>query len=176
MNIKINISIYIMKKKVLFLLTVFLYSITAFAQEKKEVIIKAGTIVPLESISNVRASKAHEGQNIDFKVSRDVIIDKVVAIPAGTIAKGVVYEAKRSAWLGTKGRLGIRMRYLTLPSGDNVNFSSSEVYITGKNRTPLSVVIFCCTCIPLPCGSKAEMKIGYEFDASVANNTVVIVE
>ena len=71
MNIKINISIYIMKKKVLFLLTVFLYSITAFAQEKKEVIIKAGTIVPLESISNVRASKAHEGQNIDFKVSRD---------------------------------------------------------------------------------------------------------
>ena len=165
MNIKINISIYIMKKKVLFLLTVFLYSITAFAQEKKEVIIKAGTIVPLESISNVRASKAHEGQNIDFKVSRDVII-----------AKGVVYEAKRSAWFGTKGRLGIRMRYLTLPSGDNVNFSSSEVYITGKNRTPLSVVIFCCTCIPLPCGSKAEMKIGYEFDASVANNTVVIVE
>ncbi|MCE9020992.1 hypothetical protein K0G47_20855, partial [Bacteroides thetaiotaomicron] len=73
-------------------------------------------------------------------------------------------------------RLGIKLRYLTLSSGDNVNFSSSEVYITGKNRTPLSVVIFCFTCLPLPCGSKAEMKIGYEFDASVANNTTITLE
>ena len=144
------------------------------AQEKKEVTIKSGTIVPLESIRNVRASKVHEGQTIDFKVSRDVVVDRVVAIPAGTIAKGTVYEAKRSAWFGTKGRLGIKIRYLTLPSGDTVNFASSEVYITGKNRTPLSVVIFCFTCLPLPCGSKAEMKIGYEFDATVANNTTVV--
>jgi len=128
----------------------------------------------LESIRNVRASKVHEGQTIDFKVSRDVVVDRVVAIPAGTIAKGTVYEAKRSAWFGTKGRLGIKIRYLTLPSGDTVNFASSEVYITGKNRTPLSVVIFCFTCLPLPCGSKAEMKIGYEFDATVANNTTVV--
>lgn len=165
-----------MKKNILLLLAVFIYSIMGFAQEKKEVIIKVGTVVPLEAISNVRASQVHEGQNIDFKVSRDVIVDKIVAIPAGTIAKGIVYEAKRSSWFGTKGRLGIKLRYLTLSSGDNVNFSSSEVYITGKNRTPLSVVIFCFTCLPLPCGSKAEMKIGYEFDASVANNTTITLE
>ena len=75
-----------MKKNILLLLAVFIYSIMGFAQEKKEVIIKAGTVVPLEAISNVRASQVHEGQNIDFKVSRDVIVDKIVAIPAGTIA------------------------------------------------------------------------------------------
>lgn len=161
-------------KKGLFLLILVLCSVIGNAQEKKEVTIKSGTIVPLESIRNVRASKVHEGQTIDFKVSRDVVVDRVVAIPAGTIAKGTVYEAKRSAWFGTKGRLGIKIRYLTLPSGDTVNFASSEVYITGKNRTPLSVVIFCFTCLPLPCGSKAEMKIGYEFDATVANNTTVV--
>ena len=161
-------------KKVLFLLILVLYSAISNAQEKKEVTIKSGTIVPLESMNNIRASKVHEGQTIDFKVSRDVIVDRVVAIPAGTIAKGTVYEAKRSAWFGTKGRLGIKIRYLTLPSGDTVNFASSEVYITGKNRTPLSVVIFCFTCLPLPCGSKAEMKIGYEFDATVANNTTIV--
>ena len=91
-----------MKKNILLLLAVFIYSIMGFAQEKKEVIIKAGTVVPLEAISNVRASQVHEGQNIDFKVSRDVIVDKIVAIPAGTIAKGIVYEAKRSSWFGTK--------------------------------------------------------------------------
>lgn len=163
-------------KKILFLLMITLACITSKAQEKQEIVIKAGTIVPLEAISNVKASQVHEGQNIDFKVSRDILINKTVAIPAGTIAKGVVSEAKRSAWFGTKGRLGIKVRFLTLPSGDIVNFTSSEVYITGKNRTPLSVVIFCCTCVPLPCGSKAEMKMGYEFDATVANNTTVSIE
>lgn len=162
-------------KKILFLMMAVLIFATANAQEKKEVTVKAGTIVPLEAIGNIRASQVHEGQSIDFKVSRDVLMDKTVAIPAGTIAKGTVYEAKRSAWFGTKGRLGIKIRFLTLPSGDIVNFTSSEVYVTGKNRTPLSVVIFCCTCIPLPCGSKAEMKMGYEFDATVANNTTVTV-
>lgn len=162
-------------KKILFLMMITLACITSKAQEKQEIVIKAGTIVPLEAISNIKASQVHEGQTIDFKVSRDILVNKVVAIPAGTIAKGVVYEAKRSAWFGTKGRLGIKIRFLTLPSGDIVNFASSEVYITGKNRTPLSVVIFCCTCVPLPCGSKAEMKMGYEFDATVANNTTVTV-
>jgi len=147
-------------KKILFLMMITLACITSKAQEKQEIVIKAGTIVPLEAISNIKASQVHEGQTIDFKVSRDILVNKVVAIPAGTIAKGVVYEAKRSAWFGTKGRLGIKIRFLTLPSGDIVNFASSEVYITGKNRTPLSVVIFCCTCVPLPCGSKAEMKMG----------------
>lgn len=162
-------------KKVLFLMMITLACITSKAQEKQEIVIKAGTVVPLEAISNIKASQVYEGQAIDFKVSRDILVNKVVVIPAGTIAKGIVYEAKRSAWFGTKGRLGIKIRFLTLPSGDIVNFASSEVYITGKNRTPLSVVIFCCTCVPLPCGSKAEMKMGYEFDATVANNTTVTV-
>lgn len=91
-------------KKILFLTMAALVCIVSQAQEKKEVTVKAGTIVPLEAINNVRAYEVHEGQNIDFKVSRDIVIDKTTAIPAGTIAKGVVYEAKKSAWFGTKGR------------------------------------------------------------------------
>lgn len=163
-------------KKILFLAITALVCMMLKAQEKKEVTIKAGTIVPLEAINNVRASLVHEGQNIDFKVSRDILVNKIVAIPAGTIAKGTVYEAKKSTCFGTKGRLGIKVRYLTLPSGDVLNLTSTDVYITGKNRTPLSIVIFCCTCLPFPCGSKAEMKVGYEFDGTIANTTTVTIE
>lgn len=153
-----------------------LLCITVKAQDKKEEIIKAGTIVPLQAINNVRASQVHEGQSIDFKVSRDVVVNKHVVIPVGAIAKGTVYEAKKSTCFGTKGRLGIKVRYLTLPSGEVLNFTSSDVYITGKNRTAISIVVFCCTCLPFPCGSKAEMKAGYEFDATVANTTTVTIE
>ena len=97
-------------------------SISCFAQ--KSVTIKGGTIVPLEAVKSVRAIDVHEGKSVDFKVSRDVVIDGVVAIPAGTLAKGSVYETKRSTAFGTRGRLGIKVKYMILPSGDNVNFTS----------------------------------------------------
>ena len=163
-------------KKILFLMAMLLCTI-ANAQEKKSVTIKAGTIVPLEAINNVRASQVHEGQSIDFKVARDVLVNKQVAIPTGTIAKGTVYEAKRSSWWGTKGRLGIKLRSVIIPSGDELFFTSSEVYITGKNRTPVSVVtaLFIWPCMFI-CGSKAEMKIGYEVDATFANTTTIELE
>lgn len=146
----------------------------SYAQQS--VVIKAGTTVPLESVKATRATDVHEGESVDFRVSRDVKIDGKVAIPAGTLAKGIVYEAKRSTAFGTRGRLGIKLRYLTLPSGDQVTFTSSDVYIKGVNRTALSVVIFCFTCLPFPCGGKAEMPAGYEVDATVANNTTISLE
>ena len=164
-------------KKILFLLfAASLISFTSFAQEKT-VTVKAGTMVSLESVTNVRASKVHEGQSIDFRETKDVVVNKVTVIPAGTIAKGTVYEAKRSSWWGTKGRLGIKVRSIIVPSGEELFFASSEVYITGKNRTPLSVVtaLFVWPCMFI-CGSKAEMKAGYEFDAPLASTTTITVE
>ena len=143
---------------------------------QKQVTIKGGTIVPLESTAKIKAADVNVGQTVDFRVSRDVLVDGIVAIPCGTIAKGTVYEAKKSTAFGTKGRLGIKVRYLTLPSGDNISFASSDIYIQGQNRTALSVVVFIFTLLPFPCGSKAVMPLGYEFDATVANNTTITIE
>ena len=152
----------------------FIMAIAVIAQ--KQVTIKGGTIVPLESTAKIKAADVNVGQTVDFRVSRDVLVDGIVAIPSGTIAKGTVYEAKRSTAFGTKGRLGIKVRYLTLPSGDNISFASSDIYIQGQNRTALSVVVFIFTLLPFPGGSKAVVPLGYEFDATVANNTTVTIE
>lgn len=159
-----------MKKYLLVLTTATFLSVSIYAQK---VTIKSGTIIPLKSVKQVKAADVHEGETVDFKVAYDVKIRDKVAIPAGTIAKGIVYQAKRSTAFGTKGRLGIKLRNITLSSGDIVNFTSSEVYIQGKNRTPLSVIIFCFTCLPFPCGSKAVMPADYECEATVAGNVDV---
>lgn len=158
------------------LLFLTLAPLLVFAQ-KKDVTIKAGTIVPMEAIKNVRAADVHEGSNVDFRVTKDIIVDNVVAIPAGTIAKGTVYEATKSSLAGTKGRLGIRVRNLIVPSGDQIFFTSSDVYITGKNRTPLAVItaLFVWPCIFIP-GTRAEMYVGYEFDATIGSNTTLTTE
>ena len=161
-------------KRFLISMLMLIMAIAVIAQ--KQVTIKGGTIVPLESTAKIKAADVNVGQTVDFRVSRDVLVDGIVAIPCGTIAKGTVYEAKRSTAFGTKGRLGIKVRYLTLPSGENISFASSDIYIQGQNRTALSVVVFLFTLLPFPCGSKAVMPLGYEFDATVANNTTVTIE
>ena len=161
-------------KRFLISMLMLIMAIAVIAQ--KQVTIKGGTIVPLESTAKIKAADVNVGQTVDFRVSKDVLVDGIVAIPCGTIAKGTVYEAKRSTAFGTKGRLGIKVRYLTLPSGENISFASSDIYIQGQNRTALSVVVFIFTLLPFPCGSKAVMPLGYEFDATVANNTTITIE
>lgn len=161
-----------LRMKNLFLsLLIAVFSLSAFAQGKRTVTVKAGTIVPLEAVDEVRGAKAHVGQSVDFRVVRDVVADGAVAIPAGTLVKGTVYEARRSTAFGTRGRLGIKIRTLVTSSGEVVYFTGSEVYIKGKNYTAGSVVLFCFTLLPFPCGGKAVMPEGYEVDAVVASNT-----
>lgn len=161
-------------KKLFLSLSFIAFSTWLFAQ--KQVTIKGGTPIPVISDRNIKAADVSVGQNIDFKVARDILVDGIVAIPLGTIVKGQVYEAKRSTAFGTKGRLGIQLRYLNLPSGDVINFNSSNIYIQGQNRTAISVIVFCLTCLPFPCGSKAELKAGVEYEALVGSNTTVNVE
>lgn len=72
-------------RKIILALTLATICSTGFAQKK--VTIKGGTIVPIAAENNIRASQVSEGQYVDFRVMRDVIVDGSVAIPAGTIVE-----------------------------------------------------------------------------------------
>ena len=148
-------------------------SAAAFAQ--KEVTVKAGTMVPLQITNATKAADVSVGQKVAFRVSRDINVDGVTAIPYGTIANGTVYEAKKSSWWGTKGRLVIKITEMFGPNGEMIPLANGDVYVTGKNRTTLSVLLFCFVTIPacFICGSKAEIPNGYEVQANVAANTLV---
>jgi len=142
--------------------------------EKNEVMLQSGTIIPMQAVSSVRASKVEKGQSVEFRVTRGIVVDGELIIPAGIIVKGKVYQAKKSKWVGTKGRLGIKIDYLELPSGQNIPLTSSDIYITGKNRTALSVItsLFFTPCLFI-CGSKAEMPAGYNVNAMVASSITI---
>lgn len=146
----------------------------SFSVAQESVTIKAGTVVPLQAVYQVKAADVNEGELVDFRVISDIMVDKHVVIPQGTIAKGVVNEAKKSSLAGTKGRLVINISNIILPSGESLYFSNTAVRIYGKNRTPLAVVtgLFCWPCIFIP-GTKAVMPEGYEVQAYVAANTEV---
>lgn len=152
-------------------------SIMAFgASMAQEVTVKAGTIVPLQVANRVKAADVEEGQKVLFKVTRDINVNGVTAIPFGTTVQGTVYEAKRSAWFGTKGRLGIKINEIVMPNGTVIPLTNSDIYVTGKNRTAISVVVFLFTFIPLPCGTKAQLPQGYEIQTNVASTTTFNIE
>lgn len=160
-------------KKLFLYLVLCLMSMATFAQ--KEVTVKAGTLVPLQVANPTKAADVKEGQKVAFRVSRDINVEGVTAIPYGTTVNGTVYEAKKSSWWGTKGRLGIKINELITPNGEMIPLTNGDVYVTGKNRTTLSVLLFAFVVWPacFICGSKAEIPAGYEVQANVAANTSV---
>ncbi|MCR5153150.1 MAG: hypothetical protein K6A98_08395 [Prevotella sp.] len=160
-------------KKLFMCVVLCFMTVATFAQ--KEVTVKAGTLVPLQIVNSTKAADVSVGQKVAFRVSRDINVDGMTAIPYGTTVNGTVYEAKKSSWWGTKGRLGIKISEMYGPNGEMIPLTNGDVYVTGKNRTTLSVLLFCFVTIPacFICGSKAEIPNGYEIQANVAANTLV---
>ena len=162
-------------KKLKMCLILCMMSLSTFAQ--KEVTVKAGTLVPLQIVNPTKAADVQVGQKVAFRVSRDINVDGLTAIPYGTTVNGTVYQAKKSSWWGTKGRLGIKITELYGPNGEMIPLTNGDVYVTGKNRTTLSVLLFFLVVWPacFITGSKAEIPAGYEVQTNVAANTVVAV-
>lgn len=162
-------------RKILFLM-VFIFSAGIMSAQDGKVMLKAGTQIPLQVSNAVEAASVKVGQKIAFTVSRDVMVDGKTVIPFGTLAQGTVYEAKRSSWWGTKGRLGIKIDDLVLPNSENAlaPLTNNNIYVTGKNRTPLSVITFLFVwpgCFI--CGSKAELPASYTTIANVASSVEI---
>ena len=163
-------------KKILLGLVFGFMSLTSFAQ--KEVTVKAGTLVPFQSVNTVRAADVQEGEKLNFRVSRDINVDGVTAIPYGTVVSAKVLKAKKSSWWGTKGRLAASITEIVMPDGTVIPIQNGNFEIQGKNRTALSVVLFCFVTIPacFITGSKAEMPAGYEIVGNIASTTKLVVD
>ena len=124
-----------MKKLLLLLVLAVMSSTFAFAQK---VTVKAGTPVSLQVVNPVKAADLEVGQKVLFRVSRDINVKGVTAIPYGTIVHGSVYEAKRSKWFGIKGRLGININEIVTSDGTVVPLTNGDIYVTGQNLLTLT--------------------------------------
>lgn len=163
-------------KRIFLCLSLCMLSIMIYAQ--KEVIVKAGTQIPFQAVNTVEAADVAPGQNLNFRVARDINVDGVTAIPYGTMVSAKVIKAKKSSWWGTRGRLQASISEIVMPNGTVIPIQNGNFEIKGKNRTALSVVLFFFVTIPACCitGSKAEMPAGYEVVANVASNVNLKVE
>lgn len=170
---KIQQSIYVKHTALLLLVSVLLMSFRM--RNSGEVVLNAGTNIPLETVSRIYSDQVTIGQTIDFRVRYDVKVDGKVAIPAGAIAKGQVIRAQKAKGLGKEGFVEIQIKSVTASDGQEVFLTGGNVFQEGDDKQTLAIVLGVLVCILFLTikGKNAEVPAGFQVTPSVATNMTI---
>ena len=154
-----------------FVVLLFVLFLSFCKAEAKDVTLKSGTQIPLELQGTITSKNVSNGSIINFKCTKDIIVNKEVVIRAGEIAKGQVSRVKKNGILGKAGEIEIKVNSIVAVDGTEVYLSSSSLYDDGKDKLLLS--LFLCFLIK---GGNGEIPAGTQCLASVAGNTVKTID
>jgi len=84
------------------------------------IILHDGTAIPLRAADSISSADAKVGDPVDFVVVQDVVLDGFPVIPQGTIAHGTISDVKRKRRMARGGKLGVKMEFIELSSGEKI--------------------------------------------------------
>lgn len=96
--------------------------------------ISSGTKIHLETAYPVSSAVVKEGSQITFLVVKPVLVDGVLAIAPGAVAKARVIEARKARSLGRAGALAWIMEYVVAVDGTRIPIQLLD-RIKGGNRS-----------------------------------------
>ena len=97
-----------------------------------ELILPSASVIGLQIETTTSTERARVEDRIDARVSRDVMADGRVAIPAGSRVIGAVTTVERGGKIKEQARLGIRFHTLVLADGTQVQLHTDPVYRLGE--------------------------------------------
>jgi type IV secretion system protein VirB10 len=97
---------------------------TATPPPPAEIVVHAGTKIPLTLINSLSTKHSSEGDRVYLQTSFPIFIDGRIVIPRGSYVTGTVTEAKRPGKVKGKGEIFLRFDSLTLPNGTTRDFRS----------------------------------------------------
>ena len=110
------------------------------AKASEELRIASDAVIGLQSETSVNSERAKVEDRVEARVIRDVIVDGMVAIPAGTRVIGSVTVVDRGGKFRERARLGIRFNTLVLGDGERVAISTDTIYRYGDSPSDKSAV------------------------------------
>ena len=148
---------------------------TKESNTKESVTLKAGTIIPLETISQINSEFLTIGSSIDFTVVQDVKVQGKTVIRAGGVARGQVVRVDRARNLGRAGYVEVDMKYATAVDGSKVLIHGGNVGMEGNDKKMLSIGlgIFVCILFLLMKGKNAIIPQGYGVNVSVTTSSEI---
>lgn len=121
------------------------------------------TPVRMKIGKTISSADAQVGDDVNFEVSEDVVVDGFLVIPKGAIAIGVVNEAEPRKALGRGGKLSVLVKNVRLADNEQVGLRSGGE-AKGSSSTAGMV-------IPVMHGKDIAFTKGMDFTAYVNGDT-----
>jgi type IV secretory pathway VirB10-like protein len=99
----------------------------------EEVVLPSSSVIGLEVETALSSERTRVEDRVDARVTRDVVADGRVAIPAGSRVIGAVTLVERGGKVKQAARLGVRFHTLVLADGREVPLSTEPVYREGES-------------------------------------------
>ena len=87
----------------------------------EEVVIPAGTLVPIRFLSTLSSKKSKVGETFNFQISENVFLDNKLIIPVNSEGVGEITKAKKATLLSRPGKLEIEFK--PIPALDGASLS-----------------------------------------------------
>lgn len=84
---------------------------------ESEVVVPAGTRVPLVMINSISSKHSRPGDPVYLESVYPVVVDGRILIPAGSHVSGRVSFSKRPGRIKGRGKLGVQLEQMILPNG-----------------------------------------------------------
>ncbi len=111
--------------------------------------IPDGTPIKLRLTESVSSARARPGDRLDFIVVRDVNVEGLTVIPAGTVASGSVTGVKGKRLLGIGGNVALKLDSVGLANGDRVGLHA-RLNVKGRSRFILMAAGMIATALVFP--------------------------
>jgi hypothetical protein len=99
----------------------------------EEVVLPSSSVIGLEIDTPLSSERARIEDRVEARVTRDVMADERVAIPAGSRVVGAVTVVERGGKVKQSARLGVRFHTLVLADGREMPLSTEPVYREGES-------------------------------------------
>jgi hypothetical protein len=154
----------------LYQVLVFVFILAIFFRQdaySEEIILKAGTPVPIRLEETVTSESCTVGQTVRFTVTRHVSVRDIIAIKAGSPVEGEIVHAEETGSLGKEGEISMAVRYATAVDGTRIPLRS-QLSAHGDERVALSWMV-----CPFIKGTKCQINAGTETKAYVDFDTKI---
>lgn len=108
---------------------------SAAPAEFVDLVIPMGAVIGLQVDRTVDSASAQLEDAVSAHVSRDVLVDGQVAVPAGARAEGTVMDVARPRRMGGRSRLTVRFHTVVMPDGSRVSLRTEPIVREGSAAT-----------------------------------------
>ncbi len=113
----------------------FIAATAPVSPDYDELTVRTDSVIGIRLDTAVSSETAHVEDRVTARVSRDVLVDGRVAVPAGSTLEGIVTTVQRGGRFKERARLGVRFTSVLLADNERVPIQTETIFRIGDAPT-----------------------------------------